>query len=48
MAQPPMTIRTAVVGATVTVFLRATYFSTSSQTGGPSVPSFTLAQPATV
>src|SRR5262245_53185956 len=39
---------TARFGGTSTVCLRATYRSTSSQIGGPWVPSFTLAQPATV
>src|SRR5437868_4773404 len=44
---PPMTL-TDVLASTLTIFFRTTYFSTSSHAGGPSVPSFTLAQPATV
>src|SRR4249919_246372 len=40
-------IFTLACGATRTVFSAATYRSTKSQTGGPSVPSLTLAQPVT-
>src|SRR5262249_39625953 len=42
------TTRTARFSAMLTVCRRATYRSTSSHTGGPSVPWLTLAQPATV
>jgi hypothetical protein len=38
---------TLVLGAIRTVFLAVMYLSTKSHTGGPSVPSLTLAQPAT-
>src|SRR3954447_15161521 len=44
--QPPTTF-TALPGATLTVFFAATYRSTISHTGGPSLPWLTLAQPAT-